>query len=260
MNKKIFAANWKMYLDEVQCIDFVKKINDKKSFFIDEKIILFPPSTCIRSVKDNLELENIKVGMQDCSIYWEPYALTGGVSVRSINVDYCMAGHSETRNITINSKKMTYDNQYMGLKINNIIAAGVNGIFCVGETLDELKNLKTKEVIKNQLSVLKGETKDLIYGSKNDYKFPNLIIAYEPVWSIGSGKIPSMEEIFDILNFINIELKTICPNANIKLLYGGSVNEHNVEELSKIELLDGFLIGGASSNFESFYKLINKIK
>jgi len=251
MKKTILAANWKMYLNEINSITFIKKLNSHKELLSDKDIVLFPSHTCIRAVKDTLALDNVRVGMQDCNVFTEPFAMTGGVSLKSIDVDYCIVGHSETRYKTI--VKVGDDNGLMGVKINNVLAfGGIKGIFCVGETKDEKLKGLTQDVIEKQLSVLGGETAT--------FADNNLTIAYEPVWSIGTGKIPTNNEIAQVLSFIKERLNSLCPGANVKLFYGGSVNENNVDELLKIDLIDGFLIGSASANFDSFLEIIKKIK
>jgi len=250
MKKITIAANWKMYLNETNSISFVQKLNDYKELLADKDIILFPAHTCIRSVKDTLTLDNVRVGMQDCNVFTEPFAMTGGVSLKSIDVDYCIVGHSETRYKTI--VKMVDDNGLMGVKINNVLAfGGIKGIFCVGETEKEMLKGLTRDVIERQLRVLGGETRE--------YADKNLTIAYEPVWSIGTGRVPTNNEIAQVLSFIRERLNNLCPGANIKLFYGGSVNENNIEKLLEIDLIDGFLIGGASAKFDSFIQIIKKI-
>jgi len=261
MKKITLAANWKMYLSELNSVAFTKKMNKHKEVLSDKDIILFPSPACIRSVKDTLALDNIHVGMQDCDINVDS-AVTGGVSITSIDVDYCIVGHSETRNKTlIKPVSMVNDNQLMGLKLNNVLVlAGIRGIYCVGETKEERNNGLTESVINDQLSIFKrGETKTYIDNEELGLS-NNLIIAYEPVWSIGSGMLPSNDEIYNILSLIKNKLNDYCPSANVRLFYGGSVNKDNVDKLLEIDLIDGFLVGSASANFDSFIEIVKRIK
>ena len=260
MKKITLAANWKMYLNELNSVAFTKKMNEYKEILSDKDIILFPSPACIRSVKDTLALDNIHVGMQDCDISVDS-AVTGGVSIKSIDVDYCIVGHSETRNKTlIKPVSMVNDNQLMSSKLDNVLVlAGIKGIYCVGETKEERNNGLTESVINDQLSIFKGGIKTYIDNEELGLS-NNLIIAYEPVWSIGSGMLPSNNEIYNILSLIKNKLNDYCPNANVRLFYGGSVNKDNVDKLLEIDLIDGFLVGSASADFDSFIKIVKRIK
>ena len=245
MKKTILAANWKMYLNENESVDFIKKMNQEEGSFSNSNVIIFPSHTCINQVQKNLTSNNIKVGMQDCDIHTSG-AYTGSVSINSITtVDYCIVGHSERRLIYNDSDSIVQN------KLQTIFNHNVSAILCVGETKEEKDNNQTHSVIDKQLSILPEDLKN------------NLIIAYEPVWSIGSGDLPSNEYIEEVLSYIKNKLKSLYSDEiaeEVILLYGGSVDEDSVNRLLKVKLIDGFLIGSASANFEAFKAIAEKIK
>ena len=245
MKKTILAANWKMYLNENESLDFIKRMNQEEGSFSKSNIIIFPSHTCINQVQKNLTSNNIKVGMQDCDIHTSG-AYTGSVSINSITtVDYCIVGHSERRLIYNDSDSIIQD------KLQTVFNHDVSAILCVGETKEEKDNNQTHSVIDKQLGILPKEL-------KND-----LTIAYEPVWSIGSGNLPSNEYIEEVLSYIKNKLKSLYSDEiaeEVILLYGGSVDEDSVNRLLKVKLIDGFLIGSASANFEAFKAIAEKIK
>jgi len=244
MRKITIAANWKMYLDESGSIDFIDKLNSESDLFSNKEIILFPSHACIRSVKNHLKCD-IKIGMQDCDIH-ENGAYTGSTSINAIDVASCIVGHSERRAI------YKENNDVISEKLERTLSSDADPILCVGETLNEKNSQLTESVLDSQLSVLPNE----LNGKK-------LTIAYEPVWAIGSGDVPSNEYINEMLSYIKSRLKSLYSGAdldNIKLFYGGSVDASNINELLDVELIDGFLIGSASANFEKFRDIVKQIK
>ena len=244
MKKITLAANWKMYLDESSSIAFVDKLNMDKDLFSNKDIILFPSHACIRAVKDRLNI-SLSIGMQDCDMYAQG-AYTGSTSINSIDIDSCIVGHSERRIIYKESDNIISD------KLNTVLSSNANPILCIGETLKEKNENLAESVIDKQLSIL----------SKN-LKNKKLTIAYEPVWAIGSGDVPSNQYIDQMLSSIKNRLKSLYSDAdlqNIKLFYGGSVDASNVNQLLNVELIDGFLIGSASANFEKFKDIVKQLK
>ena len=244
MKKTILAANWKMYLNENESVDFIKKMNQEEDSFSNSNVIVFPSHTCINQVQKNLTSNNIKIGMQDCDIHTSG-AYTGSVSINSITtVDYCIVGHSERRLIYNDSDSIVQD------KLQTVFNHNVSAILCVGETKEEKDNNQIHSVIDKQLSILPEDLKN------------NLTIAYEPVWSIGSGDLPSNEYIEEVLSYIKNKLKSLYSDEiaeKVILLYGGSVDENSVNRLLEVKLIDGFLIGSASANFESFKAIADKL-
>ena len=246
MTSKIFAANWKMYLNEDESLDFISRMLINKDLFTSHNIMLFPSHTSLNSVKNAIiDMPNIKVGMQDCdaSLFG---AVTGSNSISSLSVDACIVGHSERRII------FNEDNDIINEKLKNCLETVETVILCVGETLEEKNDHKTFKIIDKQLSIL---PKNL-----NEKK---LIIAYEPVWAIGTGLVASNDYIQEVLSYINNVIKSLYSDKiliDINLFYGGSVDEKSVIDLSTIPLLDGFLIGSASADFEKFENILKKMR
>jgi triosephosphate isomerase len=183
--------------------------------------------------------------MQDCDIH-NKGAYTGSTSIGSIDIHSCIVGHSERRII------YKENNDVIAGKLGAVLSSKVDPILCIGETLQEKNDNLTESIIDSQISIL---PKDL-----NGRK---LTIAYEPVWAIGSGDVPSNEYIHQMLSYIKNRLKSLYSDTdlnNIKLFYGGSVDANNLQDLISVELIDGFLIGSASANFEKFKDIVKQIK
>ena len=236
-----FIANWKMFgdlttlnsLDKV--IKFSKNIKKNKI-----KLIYCPPSTLIRPLSKRLKKTKIEVGAQNCHHSYDTGAYTGQVNSRmlkSVGAKYVIVGHSENRQLGDSDK-------LINLKIKSATRSGLKVIFCIGETLKQKKNKKTNQVLANQIK----------NGLKSIKNKSNIIVAYEPVWSIGSGLIPKSEELIKSVAYIKSKLGS----KSIKILYGGSVNSNNVDKLKIITGIDGFLIGGASQNSKKFIDIIKK--
>jgi triosephosphate isomerase len=155
--------------------------------------------------------------------------------LKDAGAKYIILGHSENRQSGENNK-------LINLKIKNSIKSGLKIIFCIGETLSQKRKKNTNKILSQQI----------IQGLKNIKNKKNIIIAYEPVWAIGSGLIPKNSEIFEIVKFIKNKVK------GSKVLYGGSVNSKNINLLKKIDNVDGFLVGGASQNSNNFIDIIKK--
>ena len=236
-----FVANWKMFGDlrTLNSLDKVIKFSktNKKNKF---RIIYCPPSTLIRPLSKRLKKTKIEVGAQNCHQSFDDGAYTGQVNSRmlkSVGAKYVIIGHSENRQLGDNDK-------LINLKIKSAIRAGLKVIFCIGETLKQKKNKKTYKVLANQIR----------NGLKSINNKSNIIIAYEPVWSIGSGLIPKSEELTKSIAHIKSQLGS----KSLKILYGGSVNSNNIDKLKIIAGIDGFLVGGASQNSKKFIDIIKK--
>ena len=235
-----FIANWKMFgglnsLNSLhKLIKFLKGF--KKNKFA--KIIYCPPYTLIRPMSKKLKNSNIVVGAQNCHEENSFGAFTGSVNsvmLKSVGAKYVIVGHSENRHVGEKDK-------LINLKIKSVLKSGLKVIFCIGETLKEKRNKITKKVLKKQIEL----------GLKNIKNKKNIIIAYEPVWSIGTGLIPKSNQLTETVNFIKKNFK------HVKVLYGGSVNPKNINELKSINNIDGFLIGGASQDTNKFIDIIKK--
>ena len=157
--------------------------------------------------------------------------------LKNIGANYVIIGHSENR-------KKGENDKLINLKIKNAIKAKLKVIFCIGETLSEKNKGKTKLVLSKQIKL----------GLSKIKKKSNIFIAYEPVWSIGTGKVLKTSELDQIIKFLKDKFKGRPP----KILYGGSVNTQNINDLKQINSLDGFLIGGASQNAKKFIDIVKK--
>ena len=235
-----FIANWKMFggLNSLNSLHKVMKFFKTFKKKRTTKIIYCPPNTLIRPMTKKLKNSKIEVGAQNCHEKLEYGAFTGSVNskmLKSVGAKYVIIGHSEVR-------KAGENNKLINLKIKNSLNSGLKVIFCIGETLKEKRKKITKKVLSQQI----------VSGLKKIKKSKNILIAYEPVWAIGTGVIPKKIELFDTIAFIKKKIK------NLKVLYGGSVNSNNINELKSIENIDGFLIGGASQDYKKFIDIIKK--
>ena len=235
-----FIANWKMYgglnsLNSLHKVNkFYKTFKKKKS----TKIIYCPPSTLIRPMSKKLKKSNIEVGAQNCHEHESYGAFTGSVNsimLKNVGAKYVIIGHSENRQAGETDK-------LINLKVKSALKSGLKVIFCIGETLKQKRKKRTKQVLNKQIK--------LGLNKINNHK--KILIAYEPVWSIGTGLIPKRNELLQTITSI----KRI--KRNFKVLYGGSVNPKNINELKSINNIDGFLIGGASQDPNKFIDIIKK--
>ena len=235
-----FIANWKMYggLNSLNSLDKVVKFfkTFKKKNLI--KIVYCPPSTLIGPMSKKLNKTNIATGAQNCHEQDSYGAFTGSVNskmLKNIGAKYIIIGHSENR-------QAGEDDRLINLKIKSALKSGLKVIFCIGESLKEKRKKITKKILNKQLKLGLQTIK-----SKN-----KIIIAYEPVWSIGTGLIPKTNDLFKTINFIKKKLR------KNKVLYGGSVNPKNINYLKSINNIDGYLIGGASQDPKKFIDIIKK--
>ena len=236
-----FIANWKMYGNLQSLNTLSKVIKFSKSKEIRKgKLIYCPPYTLISSFLKKFQNCLIDIGAQNCHESDDFGPHTGFINakmLKNVGANYVIIGHSENR------EKGETD-KIINQKIRSAIKAKLKVIFCIGETLKQKKNGKTKSVLQKQIK----------FGLDKVNKKTNLFIAYEPVWSIGTGKIPKMKDLKQTVKFIKNQFKFKIP----KILYGGSVNPQNIKDLREIKELDGFLIGGASQNPKKFIDIVKK--
>jgi len=239
---KYFVANWKMNGTN-KSINLHKKIipfAKKKS--LKSNIIYCPPYTLIRSFVDIFKNSKIKFGAQNC-FYKDSYGpYTGQLSSKMIKesgCDYIILGHSESRAYGDNDK-------IINKKIISSLNNNLKVIFCFGETYKEKKDKNTNRIINKQITL----------ALKNVKNRNNILFAYEPIWSIGTGKIPTVSELKKTTIHIKKVLKGIFKKNSPAVLYGGSVDGSNVEMFKKIKEIDGFLIGGASKTSKKFIDII----
>lgn len=254
MIKGFIGGNWKMNKLTKEAKELVESLNKNLTLLRGSDIVIFPPFTLLYFLKDFITLQNLHLGAQN--MHWEesgPY--TGEISplmLKDVGVEYVIIGHSERRNFFGESDDI------INKKLISALKYGLKPVLCLGETLEDRKNKREKEVIENQF--------------KNDLKrvpinlIENIVIAYEPVWAIGTGINASPREAEEMHKFIKSLLNKYADKdvaQKIRVIYGGSVRVENVEELASEEDIDGFLVGGASLRSDTFSKIIeifNEVK
>ncbi len=247
MRQKVIAGNWKMNMHPGEAIEFITNLTPLVKDTKNEIILCVPYIDLFYSIL-TAQGTNIKIGAQNMH-YEESGAYTGEISgkmLKAINVEYVIIGHSERR-------KYFYEtDDIVNKKVKSAFKYGLKPIVCVGETLNQREEGRTEEVIKKQVDdVLEGLTKEQV-GS--------LVIAYEPIWAIGTGKAATSEDANNGAKQIRDEIsKTYGQETASKviILYGGSVNETNAKELFEMSDIDGGLVGKASLNPEKFSKIVN---
>jgi len=247
IKKPIIAANWKMYKTPQEGVNFISELSN---LLLDKEkptIIFCPPFTSLFHMNEMISDLDMSLGAQN--VYFEKEgAFTGEISVnmlKSCSVQYVIIGHSERRHIFNESNKDT------NRKIHTVLDNEIIPIFCVGEKLDDRESNNTRTILLEQLEEgLAGVNIDAL---------DRIIIAYEPVWAIGTGvnALPNqVQESHKMIRDILMELYDNNLNIDIPILYGGSVKPDNSEELINTKGVDGFLIGGASLNLDTFSKII----
>lgn len=244
--KKIVAGNWKMNTTLNEALDLASGIKNTTQ---NTEVIIFPPFPFLKTIIDSFRSSNgFYIGAQNCSAHPKG-AFTGEVSasmLSSIGCDYVMVGHSERRHY------FKETNEELMAKINQALQHQLKVIFCFGEQLHERKNNQHFNTVEMQLTeVLKHFPLD---------KISNLVLAYEPVWAIGTGETASPQQAQEMHAFIRKVMATLFSEAianNTPILYGGSCNAQNARELFACEDVDGGLIGGASLKIEDFTTIIH---
>ena len=220
---KYLVCNFKNKLLKDDILKYNKSLVDIET---KVKLVLCPPSIYL----DMFDKSGYELGVQDISSFMDK-TITGEIEatqVKSMGAKYVIVGHSERR-IYRHELNIDFIN-----KINNAVENGLNVIYCIGETLNEKENGRTYEVLEKQISEV-----------LNNVEIKNIMIAYEPVWAIGTGKVPEADEIKENIKFIN-DIIMEKYEEKLDILYGGSVNDTNIGELCTIKGLNGFLVGGAS--------------
>lgn len=247
MRRKVIAGNWKMNMLPGETINFIEQIAPmvKKS---ENEIILCVPFTDIFYAWHSLEGSNIKLGAQN--MHWEESgAYTGEVSgqmLKSVGVEYVIIGHSERR------AYFAETDETVNKKIKAVFANDLKPILCVGESLEQREAGKTEEIITNQ-------TEKALEGLTNE-QIKNTIIAYEPIWAIGTGKTATAEDANNSIKAIRNKIESLYGKdvaQEVIIQYGGSVKSSNAKELFETSDIDGALVGGASLKPDEFAKIVN---
>lgn len=247
MRKSLIAGNWKMNKTPYQAQMLARQID---SIQLDDAVeaLICVPAIDLQAVNEVLDDSQLHLGAQN--MYYEDHgAFTGEISasmLKDLQVEYVILGHSERRGIFGESDEMIQK------KVEAALKAGIRPILCVGETLEEREAGKQEEKVQGQLlSALQGlRPKDL----------ESLVIAYEPIWAIGTGKSASEEDAQEMANFIRQQVSSMLSKAAgdaVRILYGGSVKPENIKAIMEQEDIDGALVGGASLEAASFISLVN---
>ena len=243
MINSIVAGNWKMNKTPSEGKIFSEKMVEKLGSNSSVDVIVCPPFTGLSSLVTSTKFH---LGAQNCH-FEDSGALTGEISTSMLlncNVEYVILGHSERRAI------FHEKNNAIGQKVAKVLSDGMKPILCVGETIDELNEGLAKETVQRQLQL----------GLNDVNSLSNIVIAYEPVWAIGTGLTASVEKVSEIHSFIRTILKDLSSESesnNVPIIYGGSVNSDNADELINANAVNGFLIGGASLDVDKFVDIIN---
>jgi triosephosphate isomerase len=247
MKKPFIAANWKMNKTVRESIAFAKRLAEEFSESCDRDIVIAPPFTSLYPLHEILDRSPI--GMAAQNMYWEEKgAYTGEISAEMIvdaGCEYVIIGHSERRSLFGES------NEHTNKKIKTALAFGLRPIFCVGETLTEREAGSTFNIVEKQL-------KDGLNNILSD-DIRRIIVAYEPVWAIGTGRTATAEQAKDVHGFIRKVIGDKLGSKSseeIAIIYGGSVNRQNINDLMSQPEIDGVLVGGASLDFESFVDIV----
>ncbi len=246
----IYAANWKMNFTTRQAVNFLAAHKNALAA-LNGTIILCAGAPALTRLHEQLAGSRLSLGAQDCSNQ-QKGAYTGQISasdLSDIGCSYCIVGHSERRKYNNESSEV------VAQKTVRLLENKITPIVCVGESdksTTEMLDIDGIQTIHQQLA-------PVIQECKRSTLFRNIIIAYEPVWAIGTGLVASPTHIQQVLELINEIVSLELKDWNIQLLYGGSVSSNNIASLKQIELLKGFLVGGASLDFQEFEKLVNLI-
>ena len=247
MRKPIIAGNWKMNKTPSEAVQLVKEllplVQDAKA-----EVVVCPTYVCLPAVAEAIQGSNVKLGAQNLH-FEKSGAFTGEISadmLKELGVQYVIIGHSERR------QYFAETDETVNKKVKTAIAAGLTPIICMGESLAQREQGITGEIVSMQtklaLSGLCGED------------VAKLVIAYEPIWAIGTGKTATSDEANETIGDIRNAVKEVfgCEVAEqVRIQYGGSMNPKNVSELMAKEQIDGGLIGGASLKAEDFSKVVN---
>lgn len=249
MRTPFLAANWKMYKTVHEAVAFVKEFRKLADAVHDVEIVVAPPFTALRPVADAAHASNIGVAGQN--LHWEREgAFTGEVSggmLKEAGAEYVIIGHSERRRL------FGETDESVSRKLLAALTAQLTPIVCIGETFDERGCNATLSVLDRQIKVgLDGLTADQIAA---------LVIAYEPVWAIGTGCNATPDQASEAHAHIRGRLRqwfggTAADQCHV--IYGGSVKPENISELASLEEVDGALVGGASLNVRSFFEIVSK--
>ncbi len=245
MKKNLIAGNWKMYKTPEESVVFLRKLTEKVSNYRDREVLVCPAYTSLYPAATILKNTTIKIGAQN--VYFEKEgAFTGEISpvmLKDIGVEYVICGHSERRKI------FGETNEIVNKKMKILLEYQMIPILCVGEKIEERKSGRTFDVIRTQVE-------NCLAGLEGQHQ---VVIAYEPVWAIGTGLTATPEQAEEVHLFIRKMIEDLYGQETekaIRILYGGSVKPDNIDLLMRQKDIDGVLVGGASLSIESFVRII----
>lgn len=249
--RPLVSGNWKMHMNHYEAIQLMQKLAYlvTKEDFAEVDVTVHPPFTDIRSVQTLIDADELKfmLGAQHC--HWEEKgAFTGEVSplmLGKLGVKYVIVGHSERREIFGETDEM------VAKKITAVLKQGMVPIVCVGETLDEREAGSTEDKVLSQVRAA--------LGNRNPETVAGMVVAYEPIWAIGTGKTATAHDAQSVIGAIRNEVRALAGNdaaAAIRLQYGGSVKAANMAELMAQPDIDGALVGGASLDPDEFARIV----
>ena len=247
MRKKVIAGNWKMNMLPNEAINYIEELTPLVKNSENEVVLCVPYIDLFYSLL-SVQNTNIKIGAQNMH-FEEKGAYTGEISgkmLKSIGVEYVILGHSERR------QYFSETDEIVNKKVKAAFANGLKPIVCVGETLEQREAQKTTEVITKQVELaLEGLTEEQV---------SNIIIAYEPIWAIGTGKTATSEDANNSIKEIRNKIAQLYGQtvaSRVIIQYGGSVKSTNAKELFEMSDIDGGLVGGASLKADEFSKIVN---
>jgi triosephosphate isomerase (TIM) len=242
---KFFAANWKMNKNPRQTRDFISQLKLAHSPHPQKKLVLFPSSFSLEAAANALDGSDVEFGAQNC--YHQSHgAFTGENSpqvLKDMGGQWVLIGHSERRTL------FAENDELLAKKLKFVHSLDLMPLLCIGETLEERESGQTNEVLQRQLRVALAAAD----------KTKDLVVAYEPVWAIGTGKVASTGQVGEAHAFIFQTLAGLGCKASTAILYGGSVKAENAGELGRIPHVDGFLIGGASLEVKSYLDIFKAV-
>lgn len=251
MRKPIMAGNWKMNKNHLEAVSFVEELRNRlePAAYDRMEIVVCPPFTALRSVQLVIEGDDLDIALGAQNMYWElSGAFTGEVSpemLTKLGVKYVIIGHSERR------EHFHEDDEHVNAKVRSAHSNGLIPIMCVGETLKEREAGFTQAKVGSQVwEGLKGVTEAQVAG---------MVIAYEPIWAIGTGKNATAEDAQETISSIRGEVKEIVGDAaeEMRIQYGGSVKAGNIAEMMAQPDIDGALVGGASLDSDEFAQIVH---
>ena len=249
MRKPVIAGNWKMYKTVAESVATALALKPLVANANHCDVIIAPVFTALKTVADRLEGSNIRLAAQNCSTESQQCAHTGEVAaemLRDVGCTHCIVGHSERRHIYGETDEMVQR------KTRASLTAGLTVICCVGETLAERESGQAEPVVRRQLE---GALRELTASDLD-----RIIVAYEPVWAIGTGRTATPEQAQEMHAFVRrvfAQKYSAEAGGKLRILYGGSVKPDNIAGLMKQPDVDGALVGGASLDAESFAQLVN---